>query len=145
MNDIELADVEVIRCLGVARICAMEELSTVIPAAATEVDAALRRARIKPHDDLVALYRIVDNKFSLHIGRPANEEPPEELEVFELPGGPVARTLHVGAYNQLGYVTERIFSWAREHHRKPGLSWETYHHLADPAAPTTTVTVALRA
>jgi effector-binding domain-containing protein len=141
---VESVEFSGLRCLVVTRRATPRELSTVIPAAATDVDDALRRARIKPHDDLIALYRPQGDTFELKIGRPQAEPAPDGLEEFDIPSGPVVTTVHVGAYHLIGPATDSLFTWARENGRAPaGYSWETYHHLEDPAAPRTSITLAL--
>lgn len=54
--------------------------------------------------------------------------PPGEVGASELPGGPVARTIHRGAYEDLSRVYDELHAWI---HEQPGYDddagpWESY-------------------
>jgi effector-binding domain-containing protein len=121
------------------RECTQRELSTVIPSATTEVDAALRAAGLKPHDDLVVHYRFLGNyRFDLSVGRPAEGDPPAGMKIFEGPTGRIAHALHPGPYQELEQATDALFRWCREQgYETLTGSWETYHHLEHPDDPST--------
>jgi effector-binding domain-containing protein len=61
------------------------------------------------------------------------------------PAGEVARTVHVGPYDQLGAAHAAIHEWCVMHGRNIGAaSWETYgDHNDDPALLETTITYLL--
>jgi effector-binding domain-containing protein len=61
-------------------------------------------------------------------------EPDEVIGVSELPGGRVARVLHVGPYDQLGAVYQGIEAFMSEQGLKPAdAPWESYLVLPDTA------------
>jgi effector-binding domain-containing protein len=61
-------------------------------------------------------------------------EPNEVIGVSELPGGRIARVLHVGAYDGLGSAYQGIESFMSEHGLKPAdAPWESYLVLPDAA------------
>ena len=63
--------------------------------------------------------------------RPLAECEPGEVGAGELPGGPAAITLHVGAYPGLGTAYERLQKWIPAQGRTPGVApWESY--INDP-------------
>jgi effector-binding domain-containing protein len=63
--------------------------------------------------------------------RPLAECEPGEVGAGELPGGPAAITLHMGAYPGLGGAYERLQSWIPAQGRTPGVApWESY--INDP-------------
>lgn len=63
--------------------------------------------------------------------RPLAECEPGEVGMGELPGGPAAVTLHVGAYPSLGAAYRRLESWIPAHgHSSAGAPWESY--IDDP-------------
>ena len=55
----------------------------------------------------------------------------KQVGAGELPGGPVARALHVGPYEQLGDTHTAVLGWISEQGHAPGGPiWEVY--LTDP-------------
>ena len=53
----------------------------------------------------------------------------ERVHCSQLPGGPVATTVHFGPYGHLGDAHAAIREWcARNGHRFSGTSWEIYGH-----------------
>lgn len=58
-------------------------------------------------------------------------QPTGEIEVAELPGGPAAVAVHVGAYDSLGQTHAAIERWIADHgHAVVGAPWEVY--VTDP-------------
>src|SRR5664279_2435590 len=56
-------------------------------------------------------------------------EPAGEVRCVATPAGEVARTVHVGPYDQLGDAHAAIQAWSVANGRKIGAaSWETYGH-----------------
>jgi len=69
-------------------------------------------------------------------------EPAGNVHCVETPAGEVARTVHVGPYDQIGAAHAAIQAWCASHNRTIGAaSWETYgDHTDDPTLLETTVT-----
>jgi effector-binding domain-containing protein len=50
-----------------------------------------------------------------------------DIGATELPGGPTARTVHLGPYNDLREAYDRLEAWFRATGRRPGVGpWEAY-------------------
>jgi effector-binding domain-containing protein len=63
-----------------------------------------------------------------------------------LPGGLVARMLHVGPYERLGETHATLDAWCAENgHRLSGVRWEIYGHWRDDAPPEVDVVALLDA
>lgn len=127
-----------LRCLGVKKRCGLQELGTVIPQAAGEVDRGLGAAGLKPHDDLVVHYVFREGAFDLNIGRPSTDDVPGGLEEFSLPTGKAASMLHVGSYRGLHESYGTLRDWIEtQGGNASDESWEIYHHLDDPSDEST--------
>lgn len=63
-----------------------------------------------------------------------------KVQATELPGGPVARTWHFGAHDNLAESYQRLQEWMTANGREPrGAPWEVYHWVdardrPDPAS-----------
>jgi effector-binding domain-containing protein len=77
--------------------------------------------------------------FGVQVARPFERE--GNVRCVETPAGEVARTVHVGPYDQLGNAHNAIHAWCATHNRKIArASWEIYgdwHN--DPALVETTI------
>jgi effector-binding domain-containing protein len=79
---------------------------------------------------------MMEEEFGLEVGFPV-ERPVEaigRIEPSELPGGPVATTMHVGPYDTVASAYFALEAWMREHHYvQTGPPWEAY--LDGPEVP----------
>lgn len=77
-----------------------------------------------------------DGSFDVETGFPVmgRPEPAGEIQVVSLPAGPVARTIHTGAYDTIGLAYEALEKWLAEHdYVTVDAPWETY--LDEPGVP----------
>ncbi len=79
-------------------------------------------------------YHAIDGSdIDLEAGMPVAEAVPGSgrVKAGELPGGPVAATVHVGRYEDLPKAGAALSAWAADNGKRPaGPNWETY--LNDP-------------
>lgn len=67
------------------------------------------------------------------------------VEIITLPGGPTARTLHVGPYETVGAAYEATAGWLQEHgYVAVGTPWEAYLDGPGTPNPRTEVCVPVR-
>jgi effector-binding domain-containing protein len=77
-----------------------------------------------------------DGTFDVEAGFPVagSPQPAGEVVAISLPGGPTARTMHVGPYDQVGLAYEAVEKWLAEHdYTVVGAPWECY--LDQPGVP----------
>jgi effector-binding domain-containing protein len=77
-----------------------------------------------------------DGTFDVEAGFPVDgpAQPTDQVAVCSLPGGPAARTVHVGPYDTIGLAYEAVEKWLAEHDYLPaGAPWECY--LDEPSVP----------
>lgn len=80
--------------------------------------------------------------FDAEIGFPCNDvvKPEGRVEACELPGGRVARTMHVGPYGDVGAAYEAAIAWLTEEgYVVEGRPWECYLDGPEVAEPRTEV------
>lgn len=80
-------------------------------------------------------HRLGDGQFEVEAGFPASRpvEGDGEVEPSQLPGGPVAVTVHTGPYDQMEPGYQALASWVTDHHGEvAGDAWEVY--FSDPTA-----------
>ena len=80
--------------------------------------------------------------FDAEVGFPCNDvvKPQGRVEADELPAGRVARTLHVGAYDEVGAAYEAAVSWLTEEgYVTVGTPWECYLDGPEVEQPRTEV------
>ncbi len=109
-----------------------------------EMFAHLGRAQAHPAGPPMALYHgpefdeeAVDVEFCVPVGRPVSGQ--GRMSGRELPGGPVAYTLHAGPYEAVGPTYGALQKWIQDHGREiDGAPRELYlvgpGQASDPAA-----------
>jgi effector-binding domain-containing protein len=113
-----------------------EELPDFLGGAFGEVIAALDEQGLHPTGAPFGRYRPVDGAFDVEVGFPSSDvvKPEGRVEASELPGGRVARTMHVGAYGDVGAAYEAAIGWLTdEGYVVTGAPWECY--LDGPEVP----------
>ena len=64
---------------------------------------------------------VTDGDFELDLYLPISGEVTGQapVDVVDLPGGPAARTIHRGAYDEIPAAYEAVFRWIHDHGRDP--------------------------
>jgi effector-binding domain-containing protein len=78
---------------------------------------------------------VCDGEFEIFVCMPVipGATAGERVALEEIPGGPVASTVHVGPYNEIGKAYTALLKWMTDHGRQPaGMMREIY--LNDPDA-----------
>lgn len=89
-----------------------------------------------------ARFHPVDDSWDVEAGFPVRGGLLGQAQVnaSKLPGGPVLRTVHVGAYTDTGRAHQALQDWAEEHELAPaGDSWEVYLDAVGGGSPHTEV------
>lgn len=78
-----------------------------------EVISVLDEQGLHPTGGPFGRYRPTEDGFDVEVGFPSSDmvKPEGRVEPSELPGGRVARTMHVGAYGDVGAAYEAAFAW----------------------------------
>ncbi len=79
-------------------------------------------------------HRLGDGRFTVEAGFPATRpvEGSGDVRPSELPGGPVASTVHTGPYDQMEPGYQAVASWVTDHGGEiTGDAWEVY--FSDPS------------
>lgn len=128
--EIELQDVEPQPVLSIKTKCKIAEIGPIINQILPEVYTYLETHGVKPIGPPFTRYHgMVDDDVELECGFPVAESQPGEgrIELGELPGGTVARTMHVGPYEDLPKAHDALDSWIKETGKESaGLQWERY-------------------
>ena len=116
----------------------VEEIQEFLGPAFGEVINVIDKQGLHPTGAPFGKYRPVEGggEFDVEVGFPCSDvvEPAGRVEPAELPGGRVARTLHVGAYGDVGAAYEATFSWLTDEGCvTAGEPWECY--LDGPEVP----------
>ncbi len=80
-------------------------------------------------------HRLEADGFAVEAGFPVSAaiEADGDVRPSQLPGGPLAVTIHIGPYEQMAPAYEALASWVSSHSGEPaGDPWEVY--FSDPAA-----------
>lgn len=114
-----------------------EEMKDFLGGAFGEVISVLDEQGLHPTGAPFGRYRMAEEGgFEVEVGFPCNDvvKPQGRVEASELPGGRVARTMHVGAYDQVGNAYEAAVRWLTdEGYVTVGAPWECY--LDGPEVP----------
>jgi effector-binding domain-containing protein len=115
----------------------VEEMAEFLGSAFGEVIRTLDKQRLHPTGAPFGRYRVLEEGgFEAEVGFPCNDvvKPEGRVEAAELPGGRVARTVHVGSYDDVGAAYEAAISWLiEEGYVTVGAPWESY--LDGPEVP----------
>lgn len=124
----------------VAVVCghvAPDELPEFLGSAFGEVIRVLDKQGLHPTGAPFGRYLPTDDGgFDVEVGFPCSDvvKPEGRVEASELPGGRVARTLHVGAYGEVAAAYEAAISWLTDEGCVVrGAPWECY--LDGPEVP----------
>jgi effector-binding domain-containing protein len=106
-----------------------------------QVYAAVRQGLVAQQGQNVVLYLNGPNSIEVGIEVAGAFEAVGAVGPSTLPGGEVARALHVGPYDQLGVAHDAVQAWCKEHGLAlAGPSWEIYGDWEeDPSKLTTEV------
>jgi effector-binding domain-containing protein len=108
-----------------------------------EVMQVVQHQGLQPAGPPFGRYRPTeDGGWDITAGFPVSDPPNSNGRVvgMTLPGGAVARTLHVGSYATVGAAYEAVDSWLGAHGYAPaGEPWESYLDGPDVATPRTEV------
>lgn len=126
-------------------VASTEELPEFLGSGFGEVINVLDKQGLHPTSAPFGRYRPTgDGGFDVEIGFPCSAvvEPEGRVVPAELPGGRVARVLHVGPYDDVGAAYEALMSWIiDEGCVATGEPWESYLDGPEVANPRTEVFV----
>ncbi|GAB2749610.1 GyrI-like domain-containing protein [Nocardioides pakistanensis] len=95
----------------------------------TEVIKVIDQQGLHPTGAPFARYRVTDQEFDVEAGFPVSDvvKPEGRVEADELPAGRVARTMHVGAYDEVDKAYEAATAWLTDEGCVTvGAPWECY-------------------
>jgi effector-binding domain-containing protein len=128
--EIELKDVEPQPVLSIKTKCKIAEIGPIIKQILPEVFNYLDKRGVHPSGPPFTRYHgFADDEVELEGGFPVAEPQQGEgrVEAGKLPGGTVARTMHVGPYEDLPKVHDALDRWIEEMGKEPaGPQWERY-------------------
>jgi effector-binding domain-containing protein len=108
-----------------------------------DVMTALQRQGLQPAGPPFGRYRPTeDGGWDITAGFPVGDTVAAEgrVEALTLPGGPVARTLHVGDYGSLAMAYEAVSAWLGDHGwTAAGEPWECYLDEPEVVPPRTEI------
>lgn len=123
---------------------ALTEIGGFIGSAFETVAAAARGAGVELAGPPLCAYHSIEHGIAdvgagFPVSRPLEAN---GIESSELPGGRAVQTTHIGHYDELGPVYERLMDWMQEHGLRPGpLAWESYLNEPGPDAFHTAITL----
>ena len=135
--DLQAQDTAVVR----GRV-ATEALSEFLGQAFGEVIVLLDKEGLHPTGPPFGRYRPTDGGFDVEVGFACSGvvTPEGRVEASRLPGGRMARTMHVGPYGDVGTAYEAAIAWLTdEGYVVSGAPWECYLDGPEVANPRTEV------
>ncbi len=121
---------------------ALDEISQFLGDVFDEVGKALAAQGLFPTGPPFAQYRMVAAGFDVAAGFPTSAEVSAtgRIEPMLLPAGPLATTVHVGSYSEVGAAYDSLTVWMTESGYAPaGDPWELYLDGPEVAEPRTVV------
>jgi effector-binding domain-containing protein len=115
---------------------ALDGIASFLGEAFGEVSGALARQGLFPAGPPFARYQVVESGFDVEAGFACSGRARAEgrVEPVVLPGGEIAETVHVGAYDEVSAAYTAVMHWLTDNGRVPvGDPWELY--LDDPSVP----------
>lgn len=122
----------------------MAEVAAVIGAAFGEVLDALAGQGLSPAGPPFARFDVAGDDFDMEAGFPASGPvaPVGRVTASELPGGPVAQTMHRGDYAGVPAAYDAVSEWAAANgYAAGGAPWESYLDGPEVAEPRTLVSL----
>ena len=120
----------------------MNELDSVLASAFAEVGSVLAAQGLTPAGPPFGEYAFVEDGFDVAAGFPCSSTvmPAGRVEPLVLPGGSIASTLHIGAYDKISLAYQALADWLASSHFIPsGAPWEYYLDGPDAPEPRTLV------
>ena len=125
------------------------ELSVKVPRHCGTAWNFIKQHALKSSGRMIAVYHFDVNKapqasdFLMDIEVGAEVDAPftgsEGVECSQTPAGTVAKTIHVGNYNQLGQAHDAIRAFCKQNGKQiAGTCWELYGHWTDDESKRTT-------
>jgi effector-binding domain-containing protein len=140
--EVSLADAPPQSILALTADVPREEVGGFLQQAYPRLFAALAAIPAMPVGPTIARYRIDETTFHVTAGVPCVgvAQAPEGLELAELPGGPLASTVHHGSYETLPEAFHAVIEWIDANgYRIAADPWECYLDGPEVAQPRTQV------
>ena len=132
--EIQTKELEPQTVVSVRARCGWSEIGETLGEMLPEVWKYIRRQGVYPTGPPFALYHGFDeDAVDIEGGMPVETTLPGEGRVVsgQIPGGPVASTVHIGPYEKLVEAYDALHIWLREQGKEiAGARWESY--LTDP-------------
>jgi effector-binding domain-containing protein len=145
--EVTLADLQAQPTAAVRGHVAADGIADFLGGVFGEVMGVLSRQGLGPAGPPYGRYVPTGGGFDVEAGFPVHGEvrPDGRVEALSLPGGRVARTLHVGSYETVAEAYDALTAWLTDNGLEPvGLPWESYLDGPEVAEPRTEVYVPCR-
>lgn len=144
---IKIEDIGAQRVAAVVEKVPISEVGAFIGEAFRLVMAALKEQQLAPSGPPFARYQMLGDTFEVTAGFPTEGrvEATGRVVSAELPGGSVATTAHIGAYDHVNLAYDAIMAWLpTQGMQASGDTWEVYLDGPEVAEPRTIVRVPCR-